>query len=629
LIALGWVRTFALFESAMATLLGISCFYHDSAACVVRDGEIVAAAQEERFTRRKHDPGFPRHAVEFCLGQAGVRIEDLDAVVFYEKPLLKFDRLLSSWLTSAPIGFASFLAALPNWMKEKLYHPRLIRRELGGRYRKAVLFAGHHESHAASAFYPSPFDEAAILTIDGVGEWETATIGAGRGGEIELLRSMHFPHSLGLLYSAFTYYLGFRVNSGEYKVMGLAPYGRPLHRDTILSHLVDLKADGSFALNMRYFNYVSGLTMTSKAFDALFGGPPRRPETSLTQREMDLAASLQVVAEEIVLRMAKTAREITGLDRICLAGGVALNSVANGKLIRSGLFRDVWVQPASGDAGGALGAALCATHKVFGTPRRVCRGDAMQGSLLGDQWPDSAIEDCLERHGARYTRAASRDELLRKTVDALAAGKVVGWFQGRMEYGPRALGARSILGDPRRPEMQSVLNLKIKFRESFRPFAPVVLRERAAEYFELKGESPYMLVVDKVKARWLKPVDAAALPADGDARIRALLAADRSALPAITHVDNSARIQTVDTERNPLFCDLLRAWECATGCPILVNTSFNIRGEPIVHSPDDAWRCFAGTGMDVLVIGNCIVDKADNQQHQVDVDAYRGQYPLD
>lgn len=613
----------------MAILLGISCFYHDSAACLVRDGEIMAAAQEERFTRKKHDAGFPGKAVDYCLREAGCRIGDLDAVVFHEKPLLKFDRLLATWLATAPVGYRSFLAALPNWLKEKLYHPRLIRRALGNEYRRAILFCGHHESHAASAFYPSPFDEAAILTIDGVGEWETATIGVGKGRDIKLLKSLQFPHSLGLLYSAFTHYLGFRVNSGEYKVMGLAPYGRPVYREQILDRLVKLRADGSFDLDVSYFNYISGLSMTSRKFHDAFGGPPRRPEEPLTRREMDMAASLQSVTGEIVLRMAAHARELTGLDRICLAGGVALNSVANGKLIKSGLFSDVWIQPASGDAGGALGAALRVEYGLFGQPREPVRQDSMKGSLLGEAFSNERISAFLDAAGATYSPSPDEASLLRKTVEALAAGKVVGWFQGRMEYGPRALGNRSILGDPRNPEMQRTLNLKIKFRESFRPFAPVVLAERATEVFDLKGESPYMLVVDQVKAPWLKPVDEAAFPAEGETRMRALLSAERSSLPAVTHVDNSARVQTVDAERNPLFYRLLKAWEAETGIAVLVNTSFNIRGEPIVRTPEDAWRCFSATEMDVLVMGNCFIQKEENLDKAIDIAQYRGAYPLD
>lgn len=613
----------------MPLILGLSCFYHDSAACLVRDGELVAAAQEERFTRKKHDPGFPRQAVAYCLREGKATIEELDAVIFYEKPLLKFDRLLLTWLRTAPHGFRPFLAALPNWLKEKLYLPRLIKKELGGSYCKAVLFAGHHESHAASAFYPSPFEEAAILTLDGVGEWETASIAIGRGSAIEPLRCLHFPHSLGLLYSAFTYYLGFRVNSGEYKVMGLAPYGKPVYREQILKELVDLKDDGSFRMDLSYFNYVAGLTMTSGKFHDAFGGPPRAPETPLSQKEMDLAASLQSVTETIVMRMAETARSVTGMSRICLAGGVALNSVANGKLIRSGLFEEVWVQPASGDAGGALGAALLADHRLFKAPRQPRRGDSMKGSLLGEAFSGEAIKGVLEDRGAHYEALPEEADLLERTVAALDAGKVVGWFQGRMEFGPRALGNRSILGDPRNERMQSVLNVKIKFRESFRPFAPVVLAERAGEIFELEGESPYMLVVDKVKERWRLPVEATASPASGESAIRNLLGQKRSELPAITHVDHSARIQTVDAERNPLFYRLLKRWEARTGCPVLVNTSFNIRGEPIVRSPEDAWRCFIGTDMDVLVMGNVYIEKEANKALAQTTGDYREEYPLD
>jgi carbamoyltransferase len=611
----------------MATVLGISCYYHDSAACLVADGRIIAAAQEERFSRRKHDAGFPRAAVGYCLEEGRITAADLDAVVFYEKPLLKFDRLLHSWLASAPLGFSSFLAALPNWLKEKLYHPRMIRRELGAGYRKAVLFSGHHASHAASAFYPSPFGKAAVLTLDGVGEWETATIGIGDGSDLRLLRAMHFPHSLGLLYSAFTYYLGFRVNSGEYKVMGLAPYGKPVYQRQILDHIIELKEDGSFALDMSYFNYVSGLTMTSAKFHELFGGPPRQAETPLRSKDMDLAASLQAVAEMVILKMAAAARELTGCRSLCLAGGVALNSVANGKLLRSGLFDDVWVQPASGDAGGALGAALHVDYQLFKTSRRVERQDAMQGALLGPSYPPERVRRALDAAGACYEELAE-EELIARTVEALAAGKVVGWFQGRMEYGPRALGSRSILADPRNPQMQSLLNLKIKFRESFRPFAPVVLEQHAAEYFDLHCPSPYMLVVADVCHKWLHAVDDVD-GLDGEQRMRALLQAQRSQLPAITHVNNSARIQAVDTQRNPLFSRLLNAWHRATGCAVLVNTSFNIRGEPIVNTPEDAWRCFSGTGMDILVVGNCYIEKAANAAAAIDVDAYRGRYPLD
>lgn len=614
----------------MATILGLSCFYHDSAACLVRDGGIVAAAQEERFTRIKHDSAFPEHAVDFVLREGQVAIKDLDAVVFYEKPLLKFDRLLASWLQSAPVGFPSFLAALPNWLKEKLFHPKFIRRKLGGDYKKAVLFSGHHASHAASAFYPSPFESAAVLTIDGVGEWETVTLSHARNGSIEPLESIRFPHSLGLLYSAFTYYLGFRVNSGEYKVMGLAPYGEPVYRDLILDKLVDLKADGSFRLDMRYFNYVSGLTMTSRRFHDLFGGPPRSPERPLSRREMNIAASLQSVTESIVLAMARYARKQTGERNLCLAGGVALNSVANGKVMQAGIFDKVWIQPAAGDAGGAVGAALDVAFGLFQEVRTVVRPDAMHGALLGDAFEAQEIETTLQAAGAVYTRYDCQTALLKQTVQALAAGKVVGWFQGRMEFGPRALGNRSILGDPRSREMQRMLNRKIKFRESFRPFAPVVLADAAQRYFKLQDESPYMLVVDQVRPEWLvKASSEINSTLDGDDYIRELLESHRSSLPAVTHVDNSARIQTVDTERNPVFSRLLKEWEAETGCPVLVNTSFNIRGEPIVHSPADALRCFLGTEMDVLVMGDFFLDKIANRHLAVVDESYRESFPLD
>lgn len=611
----------------MARILGISCYYHDSAACLLVDGRIVAASQEERYTRVKHDAGFPAHAVEYCLREGGIEKADLDAVVFYEKPLLKFDRLLSSWLSTAPYGFPAFLAAFPNWVKEKLYIPRQIRRGLGGDYKRAVLFSGHHESHAASAFFPSPFEEAAILTLDGVGEWETSTLGFGRGNQVELLQSQRFPDSLGLLYSAFTYFLGFRVNSGEYKVMGLAPYGRPVYEDLIREHVVSVKEDGSFQLNQVYLDYIGGLRMTSRRFTDLIGSPPRTPESPLTQREMDLAASLQRVTEDIVLKMATTARALTGSSRLCLAGGVALNSVANGKLHRSGIFDEVWIQPASGDAGGALGAALVANYHFFGAERTVCSGDSMRGSLLGDAFSDQEIGDFLE--GTKAVFEVKPEEAINKAIaEALDEGLVVGWFQGRMEFGPRALGNRSILGDPRKPGMQRRLNLKIKYRESFRPFAPAVLAEDSRQIFALKGASPYMLLVDQVLGC---QSDEEVVPTgeSEEDRIRRLLESTHPELPAITHVDGSARVQTVDPERNPRFYSLLRAWKEKTGCPVLVNTSFNIRGEPIVRTPEDAWRCFVGTGMDILVIGDYLIRKSDNPQLKVEVADYRRSYPLD
>lgn len=613
----------------MGTVLGISCFYHDSAATLVRDGQVVAAAQEERFSRRKHDAGFPHAAMAYCLEEGGLRTGDLDAVVFYEKPLLKFDRLLATWLSTAPLGLRAFTAALPNWLKEKLHHPRLLRRGVGKGYKKPFLFCGHHESHAASAFYPSPFEEAAILTLDGVGEWETATIGIGRGAEITPLRVLHFPHSPGLLYSAFTHYLGFRVNSGEYKVMGLAPYGRPVFRELILEKLLDLKDDGSFALRQEYFDYVGGLTMTSRRFERLFGRPRRQPETPLGQHEMDVAASLQSVMETIVHRMAATAAELTGLSHLCMAGGVALNSVANGKLSHSGLFKEIWIQPASGDAGGSLGAALRIAHTVLREPRRPHQGpDGMRGARLGPAYDIAAIRAAVEGEGLVFEEL-EETALLAQTVASLNAGEVVGWFEGRMEFGPRALGGRSILGDPRKAHMQRQLNQKIKFRESFRPFAPIVLADKACEYFDLAGDSPYMLLVDAVRPAQRLPVPALPEAMTGEDRVRALLAQERSRIPAVTHVDGSARVQTVDAIRQPRLHRLLRAWADETGLPVLVNTSFNIRGEPIVRSPEDALRCFLGTEMDLLVMENILVRKRANPGKSRVNDAYKAAYPLD
>ncbi|MFL5580235.1 MAG: carbamoyltransferase [Gemmatimonadaceae bacterium] len=597
-----------------AHVLGISAYYHDSAACLLRDGEIVAAAQEERFTRKKGDAGFPASAVDYCLGTAGITAADLAAVGFYDKPLLKFERILETYLAIAPRGFRQFLKAGPLWMKEKLYTARELRAALGG-YAGPLHFAEHHESHAASAFFPSPFEEAAILTMDGVGEWATASIGVGRGSEIDLLMELRWPDSLGLLYSAFTYYTGFRVNSGEYKVMGLAPYGEPRYVDVILRELVDLREDGSFRLNQKYFDYLAGLTMTSPAFDDLFGGPPRAPESALTQREMDLARSVQVVVEEIVLRMARTAHRETGLDSLCLAGGVALNCVANGRVLREGPFRRVWIQPAAGDAGGALGVAALVHHRALGAPRRVPRGadgtprDAMQGALLGPSYQPDEIEEFLGRAGAVFHRL-DRATLLEHVAAALAEEKVVGWFAGRMEFGPRALGARSILGDPRSPRMQAQMNLKIKFREGFRPFAPAVMKERAAEWFALETESPYMLLVADVLPERRVP------PRETDAALRGVerVNAVRSEIPAVTHLDHSARVQTVDAETSPDFHALLAAFEARTGCPVLVNTSFNVRGEPIVCTPGDAYRCFMATAMDVLVLGPFVLEKAAQPQ---------------
>lgn len=607
----------------MTAILGLSAFYHDSAAALVVDGRIVAAAQEERFTRVKHDSGFPAQAAAYCLREAGLVPGDLDHVAFYEKPFLKFERLLETYLATAPAGFASFAKALPLWVHDKLRLPTRISEGLGGGYRGRIVFPEHHESHAASAFYPSPFDEAAILTVDGVGEWATATLGHGRGSTVELTHEQRFPHSLGLLYSAFTYYCGFRVNSGEYKLMGLAPYGEPRYAATILEHLVDLREDGSLWLDQRFFNYCAGLTMTSRHFDALFGGPPRSPSAPLTQREMDLAASVQQVAETAMLGMARFAHRQTGSENLCLAGGVALNCVANGRLLREGPFKRVWIQPAAGDAGGALGAALFVWHHLLGRERRANPQDSQGGSLLGPSLSEREIEAALTRAGARYTRVADEAGLCATVAALLAEGKVVGWVQGRMEFGPRALGNRSILGDPRDPRMQSQMNLKIKFRESFRPFAPIVKADRADEYFELRGErSPYMLLVAPVCAGRRRAVAGAS----GLDRIHEA----RSDIPAVTHVDYSARIQTVDGRDNPRLYALLAAFEARTGCPALVNTSFNIRGEPIVCTAEDAYRCFMATQIDVLVVGDFILHKAEQPNAaSVNLGAYLGRYGND
>ena len=607
----------------MATILGISAYYHDSAACLVRDGEIVAAAQEERFTRKKHDADFPTHAVAYCLQEGGIRADQLDHVGFYDKPLLKFERLLENYCGVAPRGIRSFLTAMPVWLKEKLFTRDQIRKALGG-YEGPVLFAEHHESHAASAFYPSPFAEAAVLTMDGVGEWATSSYGVGRGTDLELLAELHYPHSLGMLYSAFTYYTGFKVNSGEYKVMGLAPYGTPRFVDVILEKLVRLKDDGSFKLDMDYFNYVHGLTMTNGAFDGLFGGPPRKPESNITQREMDLAASVQVVTEEIVLRMARHVHRETGMENLCLAGGVALNCVGNGRLLREGPFKRLWIQPAAGDAGGAVGVALAIAHKVLGTPRRHrSEGDGMNGSYLGPAFGDDEIARFVSAAGAvaeKLTDAA----LVERTARALADEKVVGWLQGRMEFGPRSLGNRSILGDPRSPKMQSVMNLKIKFRESFRPFAPSVLREHLTEWFELDVDSPYMLLVAPVRAEHRIPMTEEQERLFGIEKLNV----PRSTIPAVTHVDYSARIQTVHRETNPRYHALLTRFHALTGCPVLVNTSFNVRGEPIVCTPRDAYLCFMRTEMDHLVLGPYLLDKTKQPPLRDDVD-WRSQYQLD
>ena len=612
----------------MTVILGISAYYHDSAAALVVDGRIVAAAQEERFTRKKHDSSFPTRAVESCLEIAGLKPTDLDWVGFYEKPLLKFDRLMETYSAFAPSGFLSFRKAMPEWIRTKLFLSREMRKSLRGAYHRRFVFAEHHESHAASAFYPSPFEEAAILTLDGVGEWATATIGVGQGNRIEIKKQLSFPHSLGLLYSAFTYYCGFRVNSGEYKLMGLAPYGRPTYAKAILESLIDLKDDGSFRMDQSYFQYANGLTMTSPKFDRLFGGPPRKPETRLGQREMDLAASIQSVTELIVSRMAYFAHKLTGQNQLCLAGGVALNCVANGELLRNGPFEKIWIQPSAGDAGGALGVALWIHHQMLGRERVVGPQDSQQGSLLGPEFSDSEIERFLKSVEAQYTACGSDEELCELVASALAEGQVVGWFQGRMEYGPRALGSRSILGDPRCADMQSTMNLKIKFRESFRPFAPAVLCESAANYFDIPrdAESPYMLLVAPVSEELRLPVEEESQSLEGIEKLNI----PRSSLPAVTHVDYSARVQTVDSTRNPLFHQLIRQFASKTGCPVLINTSFNVRGEPIVGSPADAYRCFLATNIDCLAVGRFVLRKANNGTMQAaEVAAHLAQFHLD
>ena len=609
-------------------ILGISAFYHDSAAALVEDGRIVAAAQEERFSRRKHDPRFPRHAIGYCLAEAGCGPEAIDHVVFYDKPFLKFERLLETYLAFAPRGFRSFRMAIPLWIKEKLFQKRLLRDELrrfapGVDWESRLLFAAHHASHAASAYYASPFDEAAVLTMDGVGEWATTSVAHGRGAALDMAREIHFPHSLGLLYSAFTYYTGFKVNSGEYKLMGLAPYGEPRFRQAILDHLIDLKEDGSFRLDQRYFDYCTGLTMTSPRFDELFGGPARRPEELLTQRHMDLAASIQAVLEEAVLRLTRALARDTGSRNLCLAGGVALNCVANGKVLRDGRFERVWIQPAAGDAGGALGAALAAWHQHLGHPREPSGGaDRMRGAYLGPAFGDDEVARRLAACGARFERVDD-GALLDRCVHDLVAGKALGWFQGRMEFGPRALGARSILGDPRSPTMQKTLNLRIKYRESFRPFAPAVLREDVADWFELDADSPYMLLVADVVRRRRRAMTAAEEALFGIEKLNV----PRSEIPAVTHVDYSARVQTVHRETNPRFHALLSRFKAATGCPVLVNTSFNVRGEPIVGSPEDAFRCFMGSDIETLAIGNCLLAK-EEQDPALKVD-YKNAFELD
>ena len=604
-------------------ILGISAFYHDSAACLVRDGEIIAAAQEERFTRKKHDSSWPAHAVAYCLSEAGINARDLDYVAFYDKPLIKFERLLETYVAYAPVGLKSFIKAMPLWLKQKLWIPDLIKKELSD-FSGQVVFPEHHESHAASAFYPSPFERAAILTMDGVGEWTTTSLGVGEGNSFHLRQEIHFPHSLGLLYSAFTYYTGFKVNSGEYKVMGLAPYGQPKYADLIFDKLMDLREDGSFRLALEYFNYCAGLTMTNDRFHRLLGGPPRAPESQLTQREMDLAASIQFVCEEVMLRMARHAHEATGLTDLCLAGGVALNCVGNGRILREGPFKRIWVQPAAGDAGGALGAALLVWHQMLQNPRTVVAGrDSMKGALLGPDFDDAAVESFLQARRIPY-RTLDPSEVSSTVAGILADGKVVGWFNGRMEFGPRALGARSILGDARSASMQSTMNLKIKFRESFRPFAPSILRERVSDWFEMNCDSPYMLLVAPVRKELRREMSQNEQARFGIDKLNVV----RSKIPAVTHVDYSARIQTVDQRDNGAYHQLIKAFEQKTACPVVINTSFNVRGEPIVGSPNDAYRCFMRTGMDYLVLGRHLLDKGA-QPEQREAGDWRQEFQLD
>jgi len=601
-------------------ILGLSAFYHDSAAALVEDGRVVAAAQEERFTRKKFDAGYPRLAVDYCLRQAGVGLRDIDRVVFYDKPFLKFERLLETYLTCSPRGFTSFRMALPLWLREKLFQKSLLADEIKATdpefdWQTRLLFCEHHLSHAASAFYPSPFEKAAVLTLDGVGEWTTTATAVGNGGDLAITKEIHFPHSLGLLYSAFTYYTGFKVNSGEYKLMGLAPYGTPRFAQLIYDNLIDLKPDGSFRLNLEYFDYCTGLTMTNARFDRLFGAPPRDPASLLEQKHMDLAASVQVVLEEAVLRLTRSLAAETGEENLCLAGGVALNCVANGKVQREGKFRNIWIQPAAGDAGGALGAALAAYHIHAGQPRaRPNAIDGMAGAYLGPEFAEQEIAQRLSAAGARFAMLA-RAAMIDTAAAALADGKAVGWFQGRMEFGPRALGNRSILGDPRSPAMQKNLNLKVKYRESFRPFAPAVLRDHLAEWFELDVDSPYMLLVAPVAKPHQRPMNASEEALFGIDKLNVV----RSSIPAVTHVDYSARVQTVHRETNAAYFDLIARFHALTGCPLLVNTSFNVRSEPIVCTPEDAFRCFMGTEIDMLVVGNCVLRK-DEQDPALKID---------
>ncbi len=610
-------------------ILGISAFYHDSAVCLIRDGDVVAAAQEERFTRKKHDPSFPVHAIEYCLEAAGIKLSDLTYLVFYDKPLLKFERLLETYIAFAPKGLRSFLMAMPLWMKEKLFLKKLLVDRLdqlnsSGKI-PPILFGEHHESHAASAFFASPYENTAVLCLDGVGEWATTTAWMGEGNRLTPLWEILFPHSIGLLYSAFTYHTGFKVNSGEYKVMGLAPYGQPKYVQLIYDHLIDLKPDGTFRLNMYYFDYCTGLAMTNRRFDELFGAAPRRPERRLTQREMDMARSIQDVTEEVMLRLARTLHRDTGADYLCMAGGVALNCVGNGRLLREGPFKGIWIQPAAGDAGGALGAALSTWYQYEGKSRLVTGGcDAMKGSFLGPSFSDAEIRQFLDERGAPYSCVRDEEELCQRVAVEVASGKVIGWFQGRMEFGPRALGARSIIGDARNPGMQSLMNLKIKFRESFRPFAPSILREKVSEYFEMNVDSPYMLLVaNVVKSRRFEILKQSSKLWGID-----LLNVPRSDIPAVTHIDYSARVQTVHQDTNPKYHRLLQCFENLTGSPVLVNTSFNVRGEPIVCTPEDAYRCFMRTEIDLLALGNQLLYKAEQKPLAADAN-WRKEFVLD
>jgi len=603
-------------------ILGISAFYHDSAACLVKDGEIISAAQEERFTRKKHDYNFPINAINFCLKNSNIEGSQLDLVTFYDKPFLKFERLLETYVTYAPVGIKSFIKAMPLWIKQKLWMKDYIQKELN--YNGKIIFPEHHESHAASAFFPSPFNEAAILTMDGVGEWTTTSYGIGRGNEIELLEEMKFPHSLGLLYSAFTYYTGFKVNSGEYKVMGLAPYGEPKYKDLILNELIDLKDDGSFKLNMKYFNYCAGLTMTNRKFDKLFDGPPREPETKLTQKEMDLACSIQEVTEEIVLKIGKYVFQQTGMKNLTLAGGVALNCVANGKLLRDGPFERIWIQPAAGDAGGAIGAALTGWFSYLKNPRSADGSkDSQHGSYLGPEFTNEEICDFLIANNIIY-HELQENNIPEIVADLIAQEKVIGWFQGKMEFGPRALGARSILGDARSPKMQTLMNVKIKFREGFRPFAPSVLAEKVSEYFELDAESPYMLLVADIKKSRQKEMKEPEQKLFGIDKLNII----RSDIPAVTHIDYSARIQTVHKDTNPAYYDLIAAFDKKYGCAVIINTSFNVRGEPIVCTPENAFKCFMRTNIDHLIIGKYLLNKEDQKPLEQDTD-WKKQYVLD